>query len=255
MKVELFNTGHVEFGEKVEVIGLCSKVEIKQNLSTTGSYREVYHIAGKDGAFITGIIFKENSLQRVEPLDFEDQPIYVTGTIGEYRDVLQIHIESITPLGDKLDKDDLLAEMASTEILDEINDILYEQGSHYQFSLRHLKPAKGLVDTGAGTMAERILRLLQVGVRMYPEQTSQFVSAISGLTELYLATEATLEDKINYVSKQNTNLTRALLFNDKECPELEEFVKLHHLIMKPRGYVLEILDTNHFGYCNGCGDN
>lgn len=243
MNADLLIKEDIVFGERVEIIALCSKVEVKQNLSTTGSYREIYYLHGKEGAFVSAILFKMNSIDRVDVEAFTDAPVLVAGTIGEYRGVNQIHIESITPLTHMLDKNDLLAEMVDTTILDEINELLFERNSMYNLSFKHLRPGIGLEDSTAGTFAIRLLKFLQIGRIHYPEHIDQYIASISLLTPYYLETEGTLRDRFEVVSATESDLIKALLFIPREYPEYEEFIKLHHLIMKPRGCVLEISDS------------
>lgn len=246
MSADLLMKEDIEFGKRIKIIALCSEVEVLQNLSTTGSYREVYHLHGRSGAFISGIIFKNFGANQVEVEAFTDAPVLVEGIVGEYRGVKQIRIESITPLSDTLDKNDLLAEMVDTEMVSSVNDIIWAH-SMYSFSFEHLRPAIGLEESTAGTFIERLLKFLQMGVAHYLELTREYIDNISLLTDYFFKSEGNLMDRLDLIQIKDSNLLRALLFSPKEYPEYEEFVKLHHLIMKPRGCVLEILDNN-FGY-------
>lgn len=245
MNADLLIKEDIVFGDRVEVIALCSKVEVKQNLSTTGSYREVYYLHGKEGAFVSAILFKMNSVDKVDIEKFTDAPVLVVGTIGEYRGVEQIHIESIRPLTDVLDRNDLLAQMVDTQILDSVNDILFEQESMYNLTFAHLGPADGLEEATAGTFALRLLKFLQIGRVHYPEFTKEYISNIGLLADYFLTTEGNLDDRFNVLESAENNrvLLRGLLFVQKEYPEYEEFIKLHHLIMKPLGCTVEILDS------------
>lgn len=246
MSADLLMKEDIEFGKRIKIIALCSEVEVLQNLSTTGSYREVYHLHGRSGAFISGIIFKNFGANQVEVEAFTDAPVLVEGIVGEYRGVKQIRIESITPLSDTLDKNDLLAEMVDTEMVSSVNDIIWAH-SMYSFSFEHLRPAIGLEESTAGTFIERLLKFLQMGVAHYLELTREYIDNISLLTDYFFKSEGNLMDRLDLIQVKDSHLLRALLFSPKEYPEYEEFVKLHHLIMKPRGCVLEILDNN-FGY-------
>lgn len=254
MAADLLIKEDIVFGDRVELIALCSKVEVKQNLSTTGSYREIYYLHGKDGAFVSAILFKLNSVDKVDMEAFTDAPIMVTGTIGEYRGVNQIHIESISPITHMLDKNDLLAEMVDTTILDTINEILFERNSMYNLSFQHLKPAQGLEESTAGTFALRLRKLLEIGRIHYSTIIDEYIGVISLLSPYYLETEGTLRDRFEIIRATESDLVKALLFVPKEYPEYEEFVKLHHLIMKPRGCVLEILDSAFTTNSNSGGD-
>lgn len=237
----------IVLGNRVEVIALCSKVEVKQNLTAVGSFREIYHLSGKEGSFVSGIIFKNNNAERVDVELFEDAPVLVKGVIGEYNDMLQIHIESIGPLTQHIDKNDLLAEMVDTRVLDDLNDILWSLKSMYTLSYQHLKPSKGLDDVGAGTMAFRLLKFLQIGLVHYPEKVAEYASCISILIDLYMNTVFTLDDRFSAVKTNDTPMMRVLL-GFADYPEYEEFVKLHHLIMKPKGWSIEILGDNTNNY-------
>ena len=252
MGVDLLQKEHIEFGKRVEVIALCSKVEVKQNLSSVGSYREIYSLNGKEGTFISGIIFKVSGSSQVDVDKFTDEPVLVVGTIGEYRDALQIHIESITPIGLKLDKNDLLAEMVDTKLLDELNDTVWNLGSSYTHTFNHLRPALGLVDVGAGTYIERLYRFILMANISYPDLVKEYIQNISLLTSFYTECEGTLSERVNMCTISKSTLLMNVLFNDTTTPEHEDFVKLHNLIMKPRGYALEILDcsrsTNNTDY-------
>lgn len=254
MGADLLIKEDIVFGNRVEVIALCSKVEVKQNFSTTGSYREVYYLNGKDGAYISGIIFKMVGADAVDVEVFTDTPVLVKGTVGEYRGVHQILIESVTPLTDVLDKNDLLAEMVDTSILDTINDILYAHQCMYPLSFKHLRPAIGLEESTAGTFALRMLKFLQIGMVHYPEQTREYIDNFSLLAEYFLDTEGTLMDRITLVKAADSAVVQAVLFNAVDQPEYEEFTKLHHLIMKPRGCVLEIMDHVFGNHSSGGGD-
>jgi len=243
MSADLLVKDDIVFGNRIEVIALCSKVEVMQNVSSAGSYREIYHLSGKDGAFVSGIIFKNFGATKVDEELFTDCPVLVKGTIGEYRDAKQIHIESISPLKEVLDKDDLLAEMVDSRLIDEVNDILWSHESLFGISLAHLKPAIGLEEAGSGTYAVRLKKFLQAGLIIDAQLTAEYIDAISLLSNYYLNTENTLTSRLDLLKHLDTPLIRALLFGCGDCPEYEEFVKLHHLIMKPRGCALEILDT------------
>lgn len=243
MANELLNKLDIVFGERVEVIALCSKVEIKQNLSSVGSYREIYHLNGKEGAFVSGVLFKNNSASAVDVDLFKGAPVLVIGTVGEYRDVLQVHIESVRLLTDVIDRNDLLLEMVDYSIVDSVNDIMFDYKSMYNLSINHLGSPLGLTEAGAGDYPKRLLKLLQMTKDQYPEIIDTYIENISLLTNYYLNTEGTLQDRFEVIGQSNIPLIQALLFSCKEYPEYEEFVKLHHLIMKPRGCVLEILDS------------
>lgn len=243
MSADLLRKEDIVFGNKLEVIALCSRVEVKQNFSTTGSYREIYYLHGYDGAFISGIIFKLHSAPMVEEEVFTDVPVLVKGTVGNYREVDQIHIESISPLTDVLDRDDLLAEMVDTSIIDSVNDILYDHQSMYNLTFKHLQPALGLEEATAGSFALRLYKLLKIGVWHYPEETKEYIKSIALLAEYFLGTECTLNDRFELLHAADKDLMKALFFSTKDYPEYEEFVKLHHLIMKPRGVAIEIVDN------------
>lgn len=250
MSADLFKKEDIFLGNKVELIALCSKIEVFQNVSTAGSYREIYHLAGKDGAYITAIIFKSLGASRADLETFEDQPVLVKGVIGEYREALQIYIESITPLKGVLDRNDLLGEMVDQVLINDLNDLLFEAGSMFALNSAHLKPAKGLEEAGAGTVAIRLHEFLRTGLILHEDMTREYIQSVSLISHYYLNTENTLDDRINLIKQLDTPLIRALLFGYKDLPQYADFVKLHHLIMKPRGCVLEILDTtytNSFG--------
>lgn len=245
MSADLFKKEDIYLGNQVELIALCSKIEVFQNVSTAGSYREIYHLAGKDGAYITAIMFKSLNASRADLDTFEDQPVLVKGTIGEYRDALQIYIESISPLKGVLDRNNLLGEMVDQTLINDLNDLLYEKDSMFSLNASHLKPSKGLEEAGAGTLAIRLHDFLRTGLILHPEQTEEYIKSVSLLAHYYLSTENTLDDRINLIKQYDTPLIRALIFGYKDLPEYADFVKLHHLIMKPRGCSIEILDINY----------
>ncbi|MFF2798136.1 hypothetical protein [Lysinibacillus xylanilyticus] len=252
MGVELLIKEDLEVvGTELEIFALCSHVEVLQNLTSVGSYREVYHLHGKEGAFVSGIIFKNFGANSVDPAEYEEMPVMLHGTVSQYKDVRQVIIKSITPIGDRVDKNDLLAEMADTKILDELNEIIWGKKSMHAFSFDHLKPALGLEDATAGTYTERLLKILQMGVAHYPDIIQEYINNISLLSNFYLKKEGTLDNRLDMLKLKDDTLTRALLFGYKDYPEYEEFIKLHHLIMKPRGCVLEILDYNFNTHTGG----
>ena len=253
MSADLLVKEDIQVGNRVEVIALCSKVDVIQNVSTPGSYREIYHLSGKEGAYVSGIIFKNFGASLVNEEMFTDVPVLVKGTIGEYRDAKQIHIESITSLVEVLDKNDLLAQMVDLEMVDEVNDIMWNNGSIFGLSGDHLKPAIGLEEAGAGTYVSRLKTFLQLALIVDEEKTKEYVEASSLLSMYYITKEGSLDNKLDLLKHLDSPLLRALLFSYKDYPEYEEFVKLHHLIMKPRGCVLEILDTIHVG--GFCGNS
>ena len=252
MNADILMAEDIEFGKKVKVIALCSNVEIIQNFSTTNSFREVYTLNGKEGAYIEGIIFKMNGAEPVDKELFIDQPVLVEGTIGEYRDAKQIVITSIGPLGHMLDKTDLLANMVDTRILDQLNEMFYKTDTLYSANYSMLEVPIGLRDAGAGTYATRLLKLLTISFLNYPEEFKEYVANISLLTNYYMRTDIeNLDEKLALVHATNSTMVKALLFGAASYPEYDEFIKIHHLIMKPRGYTVEILDIHNIGTNHG----
>lgn len=241
--MELLTGNDLTVGQRVEAFAYCSHVEVLQNVTSVGSYREVYHLHGMQSAYLPALIFKQGITPPVDTEMYKDEPVMVKGVISEYKGVLQITIESITAIGNKVDVNDLLASMVDTRLVDEVNDFLFANKSLTHLSQRYLKPALGIEGSLAGTLVLRIQRFLEISTKVYPELASEYMDKLSVLAQYYLTTEGNIDDRLTMLVSNDSKLLRALLFGTKDYPEYEEFVKLHHLLMKPRGYRLEILDS------------
>jgi hypothetical protein len=240
---KIFEHSDIKLGKEVSLIALCSNVDRKQNLGTAGSYREEYHINGKNGAVIKAVRFKNNFTLTVNPEEWKEVPVFIQGTIGEYRDVLNIVITSITNLKDTLDLDDLKHELMDPAILSELNDFLYGQGTTKILSQDFLMPATGIEGGGCGVLVERLYKVLRTSEVLFPEILKEYVKHLHAVVHIYRYTENKLDERITEDTLKHRFL-RAITMNPQEYPEYLDFVKMHHLIMKPRGCDIEIFDRS-----------
>lgn len=245
MEFEILDSTHNNIGDRVTLLAICSRVEILQNLTQVGSHREIYHLHGKQNAYLPGLIFKQGTRPLVDPSAYKDEPVLVEGTISEYQGVTQIHIETIVPVGDKVDKNDLLAEISDLRLVDAINDHFFQLKSLIMFNASHLKPASGLIDSNAGTYLERLNLILVLSRVMYPHLVEEYVENISLTSDFYLNSEGSLDDRLETISLTDSKLVRALIFKNDEYPEYTEFVNFHHMIMKPVGVTVQV-SNNYF---------
>lgn len=253
MDAKIFEHSDIKLGSEVSLIALCSRVERKQNLGTAGSYREEYYLNGKNGAVIKAVRFKNNFVATVNPDEWKEVPVVVTGAVGEYRDVLNIVITSIANVKDTLDLDDLKHELMDSTILSQLNDFLYEQGSNKILSQDFLMPATGIEDGGFGVLVERLYKALRASEVLFPEILKEYVKHLHALVHMYRYTENTLDERITEDTLKHRFL-RALTMNPQEYPEYLDFVKMHHLIMKPRGCDIEIFDRSFSTTSRGRSD-
>lgn len=243
--MDLLSTTGISIGDRIEAIAYCSNVEVLQNLTAVGSFREIYHLHGMTSSYMPAILFKQGLAKPVDKEAFRDEPVMVTGTVSEYKGVLQIHIESITPVGKQVDVNDLLSNMVDTRLIDEVNDLLFSIKSLTHLGSRFLKPAMGLDGSLAGTLALRLHRFISIGLQHFNEETLEYVENLSLLAEFYLDKEGTMDERLDFLKHTDSRLIRAILFGVKSYPEYDEFVKLHYLLMKPKGYEINIVEVDY----------
>lgn len=243
MDGDIFEHSHIKLGNEVSLIALCSRVERKFNLRTTGGYREIYYINGKQGALITGIRFKNNFDATVDPEEWLNVPVLVKGVVGEHQDVLNIVISSIVNLADIMDVNDLKHELFDGTILAELNEFLYQHGSRKILSADFLMPALGIDGGGCGVLVERLYKVLRASEVLFPEILKEYIEHFHALVHIYRYTENKLDERVTENTLQHRFL-RALALNPQEYPEYLDFVKMHHIIVKPRGCAVEIFDNS-----------
>lgn len=243
MDATVFQHSDIKLGKEVSLIALCSHVDRKLNLSTTGSYREIYRLNGKNGALIDAVLFKNNFTATVNPEDWKEVPILVNGMIGEHQGVLNIVITAITNLKDTVDVNDLMGELMDTTVWSELNEFLYEQGISKILSQDFLKPANGIEDGAVGILVQRLYKVLRASEVLFPEILKEYVKHLHTLVHIYRYTENRLDERVTEDTLKHRFL-RAMTMNPQEYPEYLDFVKMHHLIMKPRGCDIEILDRS-----------
>lgn len=241
MNTEVFNKSHIEVGKQVSLIAICSRVDIVANVKTTGGYREIFTINGKDGCVMEAVQFKNKYEKLVLKGDWENDPILVEGLVSEYNGNINLVISKIANARENLSLEDLKAEMVDTTILSNLNEELYQLGSSKPLSSDYLLPSKGIEEGGFGILIERMNTFIGMAKLLSRDLAEEYAANVNRIAYIYHKTDCSLEERFASDLIKG-KMMRAFMLNPLDYPEYYQFVKLHHLIVRPRGVRVEIFD-------------
>ena len=232
---EILDTAGLVVGDSIQVIAYCSKVEVISNMTQVGTFREVYHLNGEFSSYMDGIIFRQRGEALVDPDMFNRMPVLVSGTVGMYKNALQLNISEIRSLINDIEVSELLATIGNQELINQLSDIVYQGGSMYSFTADIFVSAEGMIDKGIAEMPTRLYKFLDIAQRHYPDEFKLYVDNLAVIIDYIANKEGTTADKIDTLVHSNSPFMVELLFREGEFPEYKEVADLHHLIMKLKG--------------------
>lgn len=233
--VEILDTAGLVVGDSITVIAYCSKVEVISNVTQVGTFREIYHLNGVHSSYMNGIIFRQRGEKPVDPELFTRVPVLVSGTVGMYKNALQLNIAELRSINDDIDGMELLVSIGNQELINKLTDLVYEGGSMYTFNSDIFVSAEGMLEQGIAEMPTRLSRFLTILRDHYPEEFKLYVDNLPILIDYISNKEGTTSDKVQTLVHANTPFMVEMLFREGEFPEYKEVADLHHLIMKLKG--------------------